>query len=165
METPLGRVLDVGTKFFYEYDFGSTTELGLKVVGFWNQDKPKGAVQLLARNEPPQIICVQCETQPATQVCTSARNLTRPGFANRARQIMSVVRRCSCRSSTLPALECVPILGNRSGGLSPAWVSSEPAEPQLRCGMAILAMTGHGRDAPGTEGVTKSSNIASPLRH
>jgi hypothetical protein len=70
MGTPLSRVLDVGTKFFYEYDFGSTTELALKVVGFWNQDKPKGAVQLLARNEPPQIICDQCKTQPATEICT-----------------------------------------------------------------------------------------------
>jgi hypothetical protein len=71
MRTPLGRVLDVGTKFSYEYDFGSTTELGLRVVGFWNLDTPKGAVQLLARNEPPPIICSQCETQPATQICTS----------------------------------------------------------------------------------------------
>lgn len=71
MGTPLGRVLDVGTKFFYEYDFGSTTELGLTVVGFWNFHKPKGAVQLLARNEPPPILCSQCETQPATQICTS----------------------------------------------------------------------------------------------
>ena len=71
MATPLGRVLDVGTKFFYEYDFGSTTELRLKVVGLWNLDKPKGAVQLLARNEPPAIMCSQCETQPATEICTA----------------------------------------------------------------------------------------------
>jgi len=71
MATPVGRVLDVGTKFFYEYDFGSTTELRLTVVGFWNLDKPKGAVQLLARNEPPPIICIQCKAQPATQICTA----------------------------------------------------------------------------------------------
>ena len=71
METPLGEVLDVGTKFRHEYDFGSTTELALKVVGFWSRDKPKGAVQLLARNEPPQFVCVQCKTQPATEVCGS----------------------------------------------------------------------------------------------
>jgi hypothetical protein len=70
MATPLGRVPNVGTKFSYEDDFGSTTELGLTVVGFWNLDKPKGAVQLLARNEPPPILCVQCETQPATEICT-----------------------------------------------------------------------------------------------
>jgi hypothetical protein len=70
MKSPLSTVLDVGTKFLYEYDFGSTTELGLKVVGFWNQGTPKGAVQLLARNDPPQIICDQCKTQPATLICT-----------------------------------------------------------------------------------------------
>jgi hypothetical protein len=69
MGAPLSRVLDVGSKFFYAYDFGSTTELALKVVGFWNQGKPRGAVQLLARNDPPQIICGQCKTQPATQIC------------------------------------------------------------------------------------------------
>jgi len=69
MATPLSRVVDVGTNLFYEYDFGSTTELGLKVVGFWNQDKPKGAMQLLARNEPPQSICDQCKTQPAMKIC------------------------------------------------------------------------------------------------
>jgi len=70
METPLSRVVNVGTKFFYQYDFGSTTELVLKVVGFWNQGTPKGAVELLARNEPPQVICERCGTQPATQICT-----------------------------------------------------------------------------------------------
>ena len=69
MATPLSRVLDVGTKFSYEYDFGSTTELVLKVVGFWNQSEPKDAVELLARNDPPQIICERCKTQPATQIC------------------------------------------------------------------------------------------------
>jgi hypothetical protein len=74
MGAPLGQVVDVGDKFSYEYDFGFTTELALKVVGFWNQDKPKGAVQLLARNEPPQIACVQCETQPATQICTQCED-------------------------------------------------------------------------------------------
>lgn len=69
METPLSRVLDVGTKFSYQYDFGSTTELELRVVEFWIQDQPKAAVQLLARNDPPQVFCDQCKTQPATQIC------------------------------------------------------------------------------------------------
>ncbi len=71
MGTPLGRVLNVGAKFSYEYDFGSTTELLLKGVGIWDQVEPKGAVQLLARNDPPQIICNQCKTQPATKICTA----------------------------------------------------------------------------------------------
>lgn len=66
---PLSRVLDVETQFFYEYDFGSTTELALKVVALRGQGTPKGAVQLLARNEAPQISCSECDAQPATQIC------------------------------------------------------------------------------------------------
>lgn len=69
-KTPLRGVLDLGTKFFYEYDFGSTTELVLKVVALRQQGTPKCAVQLLARNEAPQVSCQQCGAHPATQVCT-----------------------------------------------------------------------------------------------
>jgi hypothetical protein len=68
MTAPLCRRIDVGMKFTYEYDYGSTTELVVKVVAVRDQGTPKGAVQLLARNEPPPIICSHCE-QPATQVC------------------------------------------------------------------------------------------------
>jgi len=67
---PLRQVLDVGTKFFYEYDFGSTTELALKVVALREQGTPKNAVQLLARNEAPEVICQECGAQPATLICT-----------------------------------------------------------------------------------------------
>lgn len=69
-KAPLGRVLEVGKKFFYEYDFGSTTELALKVVALREQGTPKGAVQLLARNEAPQVVCDECKAQLATQICT-----------------------------------------------------------------------------------------------
>ena len=70
MSAALGRVVDVGTKFTYEYDFGSTTLLGLKVVGFLDRATPKNGVELLARNVPPDIKCNDCVTQPATLVCT-----------------------------------------------------------------------------------------------
>jgi len=70
MRAPLRQVLDVGMKFFYEYDYGSTTELALKVVALHEQGTPKGTVQLLARNEAPQISCNECGAQPATQICT-----------------------------------------------------------------------------------------------
>jgi hypothetical protein len=68
MSAPLGRLVDVGMKFSYEYDYGSTTELVLKVVAIREQGTPKGAVHLLARNEPPAIMCSDCE-QPAEQIC------------------------------------------------------------------------------------------------
>jgi hypothetical protein len=67
---PLRQVLEVGTKFIYEYDYGSTTELALKVVALRDQGTPKNAVQLLARNEAPQILCDECGAEPATQICT-----------------------------------------------------------------------------------------------
>jgi hypothetical protein len=51
MRARLSEVLEVGTKFFYEYDYGSPTALVLKVVAFREQGLLKGAAQLLARNE------------------------------------------------------------------------------------------------------------------
>jgi len=68
MHVSLGKVLEAGMKFSYEYDFGTTTELQLKVVG-----ERAGAVldhkpiQLLARNQAPAIACYGCGA-PATQV-------------------------------------------------------------------------------------------------
>lgn len=56
----------------YEYDFGSTTTLLVKVVGEYqgilkDNDKP---IQILVRNEPPEILCDKCGTLPATDICT-----------------------------------------------------------------------------------------------
>jgi hypothetical protein len=69
MRAPLDEVLAPGMKFSYEYDFGSTTELSLKVVSLREQGTPKGAVQLLARNEEPQVVCNQCGVRAATRIC------------------------------------------------------------------------------------------------
>jgi hypothetical protein len=70
MRVPLSQVLAVGMKFHYEYDYGSTTALVLKIVVLREQGSPKGAVQLLARNQAPRVICQRCSIQPATQICT-----------------------------------------------------------------------------------------------
>jgi hypothetical protein len=70
MSVRLNRVLDVGLKFSYEYDYGSTTELTLKVVALRDQGTPQGGVQLLARNEAPQLPCQRCGARLATQICT-----------------------------------------------------------------------------------------------
>ncbi len=70
MRAPLSQVLEVGMKCFYEYDYGSTTALALKVAALREQSSPKGAIQLLARNEAPRIICYRCGIHPATQICT-----------------------------------------------------------------------------------------------
>jgi hypothetical protein len=68
MNKELYRVLRPGTRFFHEYDFGSTTRLTLRVVSERKGrvgDKP---IAVLARNEPPEIACSECG-RPATQVC------------------------------------------------------------------------------------------------
>jgi hypothetical protein len=70
MRARLREVLEVGMKFFYVYDYGSTTALVLKVVALREQGLPSGAVQLLARNEAPQGSCQRCRNRTATQICT-----------------------------------------------------------------------------------------------
>jgi hypothetical protein len=67
------RVLVPGLKFSYEYDFGSTTALLLKVVGIRECVLRRG-VQLLARNDAPQIPCGECSSgKLATRVCTDCQ--------------------------------------------------------------------------------------------
>ena len=68
MSATLGTVLSVGDKFEHEYDFGTTTELTLKVIAERVGAKSKG-VRILARNDPPEIPCAICG-KPATQVCS-----------------------------------------------------------------------------------------------
>jgi hypothetical protein len=66
----LGKVLSVGQQFEHEYDFGTTTELKLKVVAEREGMAVKGkSVQVLAQNEPPEIPCENCG-KLATQVCS-----------------------------------------------------------------------------------------------
>lgn len=73
MDVELGEVLKVGQKFFHEYDFGSTTDLALRIVaereGIMPKDEDGDAVlvQVMARNEPPVIPCRTCG-KPATKV-------------------------------------------------------------------------------------------------
>lgn len=70
MDVALGDVLSPGMKFYHEYDFGTTTELTLKVVSTREGDiKGKKSIQLLARNDPPMITCESCG-EIATQVCS-----------------------------------------------------------------------------------------------
>ena len=70
MSARLGKILQPGMAFSYEYDFGSTTELELKVIGMLARGKTKGAVELLARNDAPPVVCQLCGAEPATQICS-----------------------------------------------------------------------------------------------
>jgi len=73
MDVQLSRVLQPGLVFTYEYDYGSTTELRLKVVGFWDRGTEGDDIELLARNDAPQVACHQCGKRPATQICTDCQ--------------------------------------------------------------------------------------------
>lgn len=70
MGVRLSRLLQPGMAFSYEYDYGSTTELNLKVLALRDRGTPRGAVELLARNDAPLTACDRCGTQPATEICT-----------------------------------------------------------------------------------------------
>ena len=63
MNAELGQVLKLGLKFTYVYDFGSSTELALKVVDEREGEtrgRGKKAIKIMARNEPPTIPCDIC---------------------------------------------------------------------------------------------------------
>lgn len=69
MWVKLGEVLKEGMKFGYEYDFGFTTELELKVLSE-QKAKPLGKpIKILARNNPPKFECANCKKE-ATQLCS-----------------------------------------------------------------------------------------------
>lgn len=65
----LEYIFHPGTQLIYEYDFGSTTELTLKVISEFKSNIKRGEVEILARNDPPQIFCSYCNNL-ATHICT-----------------------------------------------------------------------------------------------
>lgn len=64
MARKIGPTFTPGLIFHHEYDFGSTTELKIRVLSEHEGDPSKEAVLLLARNTPPAILCEKCG-QPA----------------------------------------------------------------------------------------------------
>jgi hypothetical protein len=65
LDVTLEKVLKVGQKFSYEYDFGSSTDLTLKVLSeregvIQDQDEDEDAIEILARNIEPAILCRMC---------------------------------------------------------------------------------------------------------
>lgn len=68
MEEPLDQLLAPEMAFEYEYDFGSTTHLVLKVADEYAVPGKSALITLLARNDPPPIACGVCG-KPAKFVC------------------------------------------------------------------------------------------------
>ncbi len=69
LNVPLQQILETGTTFYHQYDFGTPTELTLKVVAEQQGEKSKEPIKLLARNNPPEIKCLHCG-EIATQICS-----------------------------------------------------------------------------------------------
>ncbi len=81
---PLEKVLKAGQKFSYEYDFGSTTHLTLKVASeregiVRDEEDP---VEILAMNIPPVILCKVCG-KPATKVVAGYFNVEENAYCNK----------------------------------------------------------------------------------
>ena len=68
MRAKLKDILLHGMTFLYEYDFGSTTELTLKVLERGISKARGGPVRLLARNGEIVFSCVKCG-KLATMLC------------------------------------------------------------------------------------------------
>ena len=60
--------LEIGDQILHEYDYVSTTECLITVVGESRRPKQRDAVRLLARNVPIAVKCTTCN-QPATIIC------------------------------------------------------------------------------------------------
>jgi hypothetical protein len=74
MNTRLSASLPpVGSLFSYEYDFGSTTYLRLKIVAHRQAPSRRESVRLLARNDDPVWPCAVCQ-QPASALCAYCIN-------------------------------------------------------------------------------------------
>jgi hypothetical protein len=69
MSGTLEKVFYPGMTCDYEYDFGTTTALRLRVVGERTGERQREAVQVLARNTAPLIPCDVCGKE-ATNVCS-----------------------------------------------------------------------------------------------
>ena len=70
MDFELKDVLRPKLKFIHDYDFGTTTRLGLKVLSLRDGEMGGEKVRLLARNDPPEMICDECRWRKATIICT-----------------------------------------------------------------------------------------------
>ena len=65
LDVSLEKVLKVGQKFSYEYDFGSSTDLTLKVLSeregaVQDEDEDEDTIEILARNIEPVMLCKVC---------------------------------------------------------------------------------------------------------
>jgi hypothetical protein len=68
LRVQVGKILSPGQPFSHEYDYGTPTELRLKVVVEREGEAKGKSIQVLARNEAPLISCERCG-KAASEVC------------------------------------------------------------------------------------------------
>ncbi len=68
MSVQIANALKPGMDFRHEYDFGTTTELALKVISQREGQARGTVVQIMARNDPPVLPCEVCG-EPSVAVC------------------------------------------------------------------------------------------------
>ncbi len=70
MRRKAGEYFSKGFQTTYTYDFGSSTELTIKVIGEHVTLNEKKDIILLSRNEPLEVYCHVCEKQPVKHICS-----------------------------------------------------------------------------------------------
>ncbi len=74
MNTKISRLGYISKPLIYQYDFGSTTELHIKIVGIYSGPRGlKSKIVILARNAQPIIPCDECSERPAVEICTDCQ--------------------------------------------------------------------------------------------
>ena len=97
----LGSKLKPGVVFSHQYDFGTTTELALRVAGEYTAPALRGALKLLARNEPPVVSCSVC-AKPATQLCLQCLKMVPWVLWMLAPANTTAARKCLCPDQLSP---------------------------------------------------------------
>lgn len=71
MRIKLNKILQTGMSFEYVYDYGSSTELTLKVISFLPSiiNKKGKLIKIASRNNEIQFECIKCKKEKATEIC------------------------------------------------------------------------------------------------
>ncbi len=69
MESTIATLFGAHPTLQYDYDFGSTTTLEIKLLKSYSI-ACSNAITLLSRNEPLPLMCATCKTKPATKICS-----------------------------------------------------------------------------------------------
>lgn len=66
------KILKVGDVMNYEYDYGTPTELRIKVISLFPDIslKKRDTVFEIARNYMPEVLCSECKKEKATIICS-----------------------------------------------------------------------------------------------